>query len=190
MKVLFSHLIKNPKHEFFDGEDNDEHIILTVRRHLITNLGWISFAIILFYLPAFVPLLFEMNGIDLESLLPASYRFILWIFWYLIVFGYVFMSYLGWFFNVYLITNKRVIDIDFAGLAHRRFSEAYLYNIEDLTHQISGALQVIFHFGTVHVQTAGEISEIEFENIPRPDVVQDVISDLVGMEKRRSKHDD
>jgi hypothetical protein len=111
-------------------------------------------------------------------------------FWYLFTFGYIFTSFLRWFFNAYLVTNKRVVDIDFESLVHRRFSEAFLYNVEDLTHQISGALQVIFNYGTLHIQTAGETRELEFESIPQPATVQDMISDLSSAKRGRKVHND
>lgn len=190
MKILYSSYLHKPKHVFFDGEDKDEYIILTLRRHFITNFGWILFSLFLIYLPTLVRKLFLANNITIIESLPPTYRFALGAFWVLLVFGYVFTAFLRWFFNVYLVTNKRLVDIDFESLIHRRFSEAFLYNVEDLTHQISGALQVIFNYGTLHIQTAGETRELDFEDLPRPASVQDVISDLSAAKRKGGRHDD
>lgn len=184
MKILYSSYIYEPDHVRFDGEDSNEKVILCLRRHFITNLGWILISISLFIVPFFVQSFLEFNGIDVVNVLPVSYKFLFVVFWYVFAFGYLFTSFLGWYFNAYLVTNKRLVDIDFEGLIHRRFSEAFLLNIEDLTNQVSGAVQVVFNYGTLHVQTAGEMKEIEFEKIPRPAKVQDIISDLSSEVRR------
>ncbi|MBT6401167.1 hypothetical protein HN803_05825 [candidate division WWE3 bacterium] len=191
MKILYCSYLEDPEHASFEGEDKDEKIILTVRKHHITNTKWMMMAVVMFYLPTLVRTLLVLNGITFYADLPASYKFISFAFWYVLTFGYIFTSYLTWFYNVHLVTNKRIIDIDFQGLIHRRFSEAFLFNVEDLTHQISGALQILFHYGSVHIQTAGELRELEFEKIPQPAKVQDIISDLASITKGGGrKHND
>ena len=47
--------------------------------------------------------------------------------------------------------------------------------------------QVIFHYGDVAIQTAAEAREITFENVPNPDRVQDIISDLISEIKGESE---
>jgi hypothetical protein len=44
---------------------------------------------------------------------------------------------------------------------------------------VLGAAQVLFHYGTVDIQTAAESREIEFEDVPDPAKVQDFVSDLM-----------
>lgn len=190
MKILYSSYLQKPTHIRFDGEDKDEFLILILRKHFITNLVWIFMALFMVCIPTLLIGLLESNNVILITSLPRAYRFMLAAFWYLFTFGYIFTSFLRWFFNAYLVTNKRIIDIDFESLVHKRFSEAFLFNVEDLTHQVSGALQVIFNYGTLHMQTAGETRELEFESIPRPATVQDIISDLSGAKKGRKVHND
>lgn len=184
MKLIYSSYISNPKNVCFDGEDNDEKILLILRKHFITNLKWILIALFLFNLPEFAFFILKINGVADFSFLPLSYRFVLSFFWVLVSFGFFFSEFLTWYFSVYIVSTKRVVDIDFSGFMHRRFSEALLTNIQDLTHQISGVSQIIFHYGTLFIQTAGEKQEIEFEHIPSPAKAQDFISDLTrGVQK-------
>lgn len=180
MKLLVKSFIEHPDKVSFEGEDKDETILLTLRKHFVTNTKWILIALVLFNVPALSTMLLKYNGIDSWGFLPIGFRIVLVMLWYIFSFGYVFTSYLIWFYSVYLVSNKRVIDIDFHGLLHRRFSEAMLSNIEDLTHQISGVAQVLFHYGNIHIQTAGELRELEFESVPEPGKVQDFISDMAA----------
>lgn len=183
MKILYRSYLENPTHAVFEGEDSDEKIILTLRKHHITNVRWVVIALFMFFVPIILRTVLRIDGVTIIENLPTTYKIILNLFWYILTFGFILTSYLTWFYNVHLVTNKRIVDIDFVGLIHRRFSEAFLFNIEDLTHQISGMSQVIFHYGSVHIQTAGELRELDFERIPKPAKVQDIISDLAAATK-------
>uniref|UniRef100_A0A7C4TQ03 DUF304 domain-containing protein n=1 Tax=candidate division WWE3 bacterium TaxID=2053526 RepID=A0A7C4TQ03_UNCKA len=178
MRLLYSAYIKNPKNVCFDGEDNGEEVLLILRKHVITNLSWISISVLLFNMPEIMFFVFKLNGFSSWEVIPVSFRLILGMFWYAFSFGFVFVSFLTWYFSVNIVSTKRVVDIDFFGFINRRFSEALLTNIQDLTHEISGVAETIFNYGTLHIQTAGEKQEIEFEDIPRPSLAQDFISDL------------
>lgn len=98
-------------------------------------------------------------------------------------FGFILQNFLNWFFNVYIITNKKIVDVDFHGILYKNISEAPLRNVEDVTSNVSGALEVIFNYGSVYVQTAGERREFEFENVSHPAKIRDIISDLVAKKK-------
>lgn len=172
--------IRNPSDMGFDGEDQDENIILLLRRHLITNLDWVLISVFLFLIPNLTLLFFNFLGIRTPAFLSIRLISVLNIFWYLFTLGYIFENFLNWFFNIYIVTNKRIIDMDFYGLLHRSISEAPLSNIEDVTHNISGAAQIIFNYGDVIIQTAGEKREFDFTSVPNPNRVQDIISDLVS----------
>lgn len=178
MNVTYGSFIKDPDKVRFVGEDAGEKVMWVFRRHPITNLGWVLITVVLFLVPHFVSAYTAFTGISFFETLPWRYNFIFYTFWYLFVFGYAFENFISWFFNVYIVSNKRVVDVDFFGLIHRRISEAELQDIEDITHQINGAAQIIFNYGSVFIQTAGEQREFEFELVPNPARVQDIISDL------------
>jgi uncharacterized membrane protein YdbT with pleckstrin-like domain len=100
------------------------------------------------------------------------------------VFGYALEQFLVWFFNIYIITDERVIDMDFYNLLFKRVSEAKIDRIEDITTANSGLLQSIVDFGDIQIQTSAEIPEIEFEKIPHPDRVQKLLSELIDQEEQ------
>ena len=70
--------------------------------------------------------------------------------------------------------------MDFNNILHKKISEAPLRNIEDITYDTKGSLQTIFDYGNVHIQTAAETREFEFENVAKPGKIQDILSDLVS----------
>ena len=186
MTALLGQFIREPLGVHFDGQDSEEKIILFLRQHVIVNIKWVFITAILFFVLPIFDFFLGLGGTSVSQNVPAKYYFILRFFLALFTFGYFFENFLSWYFNSYIVTNKRVVDIDFYGIIHRRFSEAPLRNIEDITNAISGFGPVIFHYGDVSIQTAAEAREITFENVPDPDRVQDIVSDLISEIKGES----
>jgi len=107
--------------------------------------------------------------------LPAKYQILGGLFWYLTTFAFAFEKFLSWYFDVYIITDERVVDIDFNNLLNKKFSEAKLSMIQDVTSRQIGMGQTMFNYGQVLIQTAAEINELRFDNIPNPDKIVKVL---------------
>lgn len=156
----------------FENQNSNEEIILLLRKHWVTNLGWIFFSVVLL----FCPLVFM--DFPAISILPVRYKIISLIGWYLILISFIFEKFLSWFFNVAIITNQRVIDVDFYGLLYKEITDAEINKIQDVTQKQVGAIRTVFDFGYVLVQTAGEKGMVDFEDIPHPGRVVKIIQDL------------
>jgi hypothetical protein len=164
----------------FVNKDPEETIILLVRRHPITNLPWILMAFILIVTPAFVSVLPFFEGF------PERFQLILPIVWYMITAAFTLEKFLTWFFNVNIITDERIIDVDFVHLLYRDISDADIEQIQDVTVKVGGAIRTIFNYGDVHIQTAAEVPEILFEAIPHPDRVLKLLRELRWEEKQEA----
>lgn len=175
MKSLSAFLV-NPTDIRFDSQEEDEKIVFLLRRHVVTTIPWILVVVILAILP-----IFFFNFFDLTEF-PAHFPLELFpmcaTFWYLVTLGYTFESFLNWYFNVDIVTNKRIVDIEFWGILYRRVSELEYANVEDVTYAVHGLPATIFNYGNVFIQTAAEKREFEFKSIPNPDIVHDKITDL------------
>lgn len=167
-----------PKKINFETQDKEEKIILLLRQHWITNLRWflISFLMLISpYVLKFFPLL---------SFLPSRFKFIVLIMWYLFIMAFVFENFLSWFFNVYIITDERIIDVDFISLVYRKISEAKIERIQDITYKTGGLFKAFFNYGDVYIQTASEVPEIEFESVPKPAKIVKILDQLVIQEEK------
>jgi hypothetical protein len=89
-----------------------------------------------------------------------------------------------WFFSVNIVTDERVMDVDFYGLLFKHVSVAQLDRIEDVNYFQKGVLGAFFNFGDVLIQTAAEITGFVFNKIPNPDRVVKVLSELIAQEKQ------
>jgi uncharacterized membrane protein YdbT with pleckstrin-like domain len=160
-------------------------VILFLRQHVIVNVPWIVMTILLVIAPTVIfPLLFR--ALSLTMTFPAPYYIVGTMFWYLATFGFALASFIGWFFNIYIVTNERIVDIDFYYLLYKKFSQAELAKIQDINYTSGGILATLFNYGNVVVETAGEAPNIDFELIPFPEKVVETIRDLTEHEEAES----
>lgn len=173
---MVSDYIENPKDCRFEGQDPDEVILLLLRPHPITNLGWILTSLSLIFLPMIVSFVLMLLKID-TSFVPPMFIVTFLIINYLLVLLIVFEGFLYWYFNVYIITDKNIVDVDFHSILFKNIDVAPLSNVEDVSSSMGGLTQSVFHYGNVFVQTAGATKNIDLINVPLPHKVADFILD-------------
>jgi len=162
----------NPKKAKFINKGPDEKIILILRRHPFTNLGWIAITIAMLFGPAALVIF------PILSFLPDNYQFVAVIGWYMITVAFAFENFISWFFNVNIITNERVVDVNFVNLIYRETSEAEVGQIQEAQVRVGSVRRTLFNYGDVAIQTASEKSGILFEAVPYPDRVTKILRDL------------
>lgn len=156
----------------FETQEKEEKVILLLRRHPITNLPWIFTALALSLVPVF------LLGTPLLFFLPPNFEFIALLLWYLVVVAFILEGTLSWFFNVYIVTDERLVDVDFTNLLYREIKDAKIDKIQEIKNTIGGVLGIVFNFGSVHIQTAGALPTFEFEDVPSPAEVARIIQEL------------
>jgi uncharacterized membrane protein YdbT with pleckstrin-like domain len=179
---LWSAFIRRPINLRFETQDKEEKIILMLRQHPVTNLPWLLLAILMFWVPFIVTAQLPLNFI------PGNFRFVSFLCWYLFTFAFVFEKFLIWFFNVYILTDERIIDIDFPTLLYRSIKEAKIDRVQDVSIKTGGYFRSLFNFGDVVIQTAGAVPEICFEAIPNPEQVSHILNELM-LEEEQEKLD-
>lgn len=169
--VLFSYL-DHPDIKFETYEPG-EKIILLLRAHPFTQINWVFNSVLL------LVFLLIMNPF-ISNFFNQSQMFIVNVFSLTFIASYIWSSFLDWYFNVGIITNKRVIDIDFSGILYKEVTVARLDKVEDITIKSGGYFEALFDFGTIFIQTAGMESNIEFANVTRPSDAVKIINNLLG----------
>jgi len=167
-----------PKKVRFETQEVKEEIILLLRRHWVTNLPWILTGLFMFFIPL------ATSSFQVLSFMPSGFRLMTVIIWYMIILAYVLESFLSWYFNVYFITDERLVDVDFYSLIYKRVSETKIERIQDVSYSQGGIVQAMFNFGTVQIQTAGEEPEFAFEDVPKPARITKVLNQLVLQEEQ------
>ena len=179
----FAMFAPNPAKVTFDTQEEGEKIILLLRAHVIILVPAVFIVIFLVLMPIFVSWALNLINVNIADFLNGQQMFLITIFWYLLTFGYAFYRFLFWYFNVYILTNERVVDFDFRGILHKNTSYAALTKIQDVSPRIIGFFGTFFHYGDVFFQTAGTEKEFEFFKVPRPDEVAEAIMTEVRKEE-------
>lgn len=146
----------------------DEEIISIVHRHWFDILRhfFIFFILIAALIGgiAVFPLFFS----DLEAENTEIVILFIGSFLALIIWIYMFLIWIDYYFDVWVITSERIINIEQKGLFVRHVSELKLQNIQDVTTEVDGLIPTVLNYGDVHIQTAAEQERFLFRNVPDP----------------------
>lgn len=164
----------------FQSQEPEEKIFLLLRPHAIVNLSWAVPAALGGLLPLFLPVFLGWVEPQLVGVYAFPLAFIAAYWWYLLLFAWSLERLLSWYLNVTIITDRRLVDIDFWGYGARNVSETPLGKIQDVTYRISGVSASMLNYGNIIIQTAAELPEFECFQVPDPARVHDVLTDLVG----------
>ncbi len=157
------------------SQKEDEKALLVLHKH------WFYFIKPLFkFLTIFIfPLLVLTWLFGFGDIIQSTFFSIIYFLWLLVGLTYLFYEWMIWYYDVYIITNKRIVDIEQRSLFSRSVSEASLGKVQDITYQIEGVFATFLNFGTVKIQTAGASGIINLEGIANPEAVASKISQAV-----------
>lgn len=173
--------IKLTKNQVSSIWEPDEQILMFVRRHWFALWPAYLAVILLVLIICIFVFLFYFLGFaqflsSLSLALDPSKTF--WLMISILILALALFLYLSWmeyYLDITIITNRRVIDIEQLNLLQRRIVSAELISIQDVHSEVKGIFQTALDFGTVYVQTAGEAPNFILHDLPKPsNVVRDI----------------
>ncbi len=188
-KELIKYQSKYRNYDFKDKK-KDEDIFLVLRRHWLTFIfqfmpiiGAVSLLVIIHVVLAeTMPEVLEGDGKNILFFIESLAGMFLWII--------VFVFWIDYYFDVWIITSRRIIDIEQLGLFKRNVSELEHSKVQDVTTEIHGILPTLLKYGFIYVQTAGKKTRFIFKQVPNPTLIRQVIVKLQKRaitEKNRNK---
>jgi len=156
----------------FETQETREKIILLLRQHWVTQFSWVLTAGLMIWAPLC------LLWIPILDFLPGNFQFMIIVIWYLLIVAFIYEKFILWFYHVFIITDERVIDVDFYNLLYKEVSEAKIDNIEDVTYRQGGMMKAWLNFGDISLQTAAEKQEFMIENVPQPFKVVKILNEL------------
>jgi len=165
--------------------EKGEKVILLLRRHpFIILVRTISWAVI-----ALLPLIFYLlfGNVIAGFFIAEAFYPILILFtsiYYLYIWLFMFAGFIDYYLDAWIVTNKRIINIEQKGLFNRVISEQRLYRIQDVTSELKGLFPTFLNFGDIYIQTAGEAERFIFKQVPDPYRVVKKITLLVEENKK------
>ncbi|MDO8429376.1 MAG: PH domain-containing protein [Candidatus Daviesbacteria bacterium] len=176
--IFFPAFFDHPKRIRFTQQESDERIELFLRQHWAVNIPWILTGSAMFLAPSLVVFSDQYLQLNLITMIPIDVLVGSAILWYLLVVAYIVEAFLHWYFNIYIVTNKHLVDINFHNLLNRDKIEVRINDVQSAKSSFKGILGSFFRFGDVIIETAAENQRLEFHRVPHPDLVADRIQDI------------
>ena len=160
--------------------DEDEYVVLSMRRHSLGYLLNIIFSSIVavFLISTWIIVCFMPNPLPI----PANFKPQLSV-----IFGSItlllilltYANYVAYRANRIVITNERAIQWISTTIMSQKKQVINLESIEDISYSRDGILQHLFDYGTVKLSTVGDESTYTFAFSPNPDKKAEFLSDVV-----------
>ncbi len=95
-------------------------------------------------------------------------------------------TYVVWRWNAFVVTTHRVVDVDQRGFFSRTVSEAAFDKIQDVSYAIKGVLGTLLKFGTIELQTAGNATNLELQDVHDPKELHHLITESMASHKDKA----
>ena len=160
--------------------DKDEHILFEVRKHWFVLAKETTIGFFAFIGPAIFYAIFSVLPIEVNT--PGN-GIVLFLFiyclWLIIVWIFLFIAWTDYYLDVWIITNKKLIDVEQKGLFNREIATMQLSKIQDVTSEQKGIVASMLVFGDLHVQTAGREKEFVIRNVKDPNSLRKQLNDAL-----------
>ena len=165
--------------------EEGEKVVKVVRRHYLVVVFMVlaaAFAalapLIIYFLlfSRFVPL--EPSIKDVAENIISEWKAFAYSTWLLLVWVVFFVEWTDYYLDLWIITDKRIIDVEQKGFFHREVTSFRFEQIQDITVETKGFIETLLKFGTLHIQTAGHNREIVIKDAHYPEDARALILKL------------
>lgn len=153
---------KTAQEKQFPGQHEGESVALVFRQHPLVMRKTLIVGLLIIVL-AVLPLDFpQIYSIDwMPGLLIKLMLGII-----VLVFGAWFYRWMGWYYSMYIVTDRRILVIRQKGLFNRKVDEWQLDGISNVNYHIDGFQAVLFGYGDITARTY--IGDLEMKKIHKP----------------------
>lgn len=151
----------------FDGQHDDEEVLMVFRRHpVVMRKGLIALLIGL------------VIGMIPSLIWPTNLTY-LWFAPLGMLLGGVFLfySWIGWFYSLFIVSDQRLISITQKGMFNRAVTDISLDKIQSINYKIDGFQETVLRFGTILVQTIA--GDLVLDNIPKPQDINEKMGKII-----------
>lgn len=157
----------------FPGQETDEQVYIFVRRYPLAFLP--AFALILLIITLGLTMIFF---IGINDFISWNIRLLLGSAFLLFMMFFTLIEFIDFYFDLNIVTDRRIVDIDQHRLFNRGVSELLLEDVQDVEARTKGFLATLFDFGDVYIQTAGAKPNFTFNAVRHPNEIGAIILDL------------
>jgi membrane protein YdbS with pleckstrin-like domain len=160
---------------FSEGEE----VITVIRRHWFSIALRAAADLSIFVVMAVVVVIgqtmlaYSTFAVDLQQGLAVGVYVLAFV--GLLLWMHFFAAWSDHWLDAWIITNKRIIDIEQHGFFRRQVSSFPLSRIQDVTYSMNGVIAMWLKFGNVRIQTASISDDLIMRQVPFPGDVKETI---------------
>lgn len=153
--------------KYFADQFDDEEVLFVFRKHpvvmrkglIIGLLCVLLGSLVVFWQPTYTAfLLGVLGGIILGALIMLP-------------------SWITWYFSVFIVTDKRLIQVTQKGFFHKSVIDMGLNQIQMVNYQVAGLQETMLGFGTIMMQTF--VGDLIIHEIPHPAKIQKKLLEIL-----------
>lgn len=164
--------------------EEGEIIVGEVRKHwwkLFTLGLGLTIAAILPFIVITVIFAFATDALPGNTMYVIGFFYSMWLVTLWLIF---FVEWTDYYLDIWIITNKRIVDIEQQGLWSRDVATVRLEDVEDIKTESRGVLETFLKFGRIGIQTAGSKQEFFIKNAAHQDKAKELIYKMVSEARR------
>lgn len=150
--------------------ESGEKIVVIIRKHplvfLLTLLSIGFGAALPLIVIAFLPQdTLRMIFVSSDANSAGTFLYYCWL---LALWVLLFVYWTTYYLDVWVITDRRIVDIDQKTLFRREMITTRIEKIQDITVEVDGILPTMFGYGKLSILTAGQDPDFHIENAAHP----------------------
>jgi hypothetical protein len=151
----------------FADQFDDEEVLFVFRKHPVVMrkglifglLAILAGSLVVFWNPTYMAFI---GGVLVGAIVGAVIMLPSWITWY---------------FSVFIVTDKRLIQVAQKGFFHKSVIDMGLNQIQMVNYQVAGLQETMLGFGTIMMQTF--VGDLVIHEIPHPAKIQKKLLEIL-----------
>ena len=164
--------------KFEDGEK----IMKVVRKHYFVLLPAVFMLLVLAFAPYIMHAFFTSSIFNMGEAVASNmgawverWKVFAYSIWLLILWIIFFIEWTNYYLDLWIITDKRILDVEQHGFFNREVTSFRFEQIQDITVETKGIIETVFHYGTLHIETAGHDRDIIIKDAHNPEDARSLI---------------
>jgi len=168
----------------FPGQEEDEPVFVFIRQYPVAFIPTAAVFLIVFAFSLLAQFALVSNVIPELSVDSVNFGILFFGLFQLFVLVVFLVTVLDFYYDIVIVTDRRLVDINQNMLFFRQISELLMEDVEDVNSIIQGFLPTVFNYGHVQIQTAGTKENFIIDNILHPREVAAIVINLSEQAKR------
>ncbi len=167
--------------------EKDEEIIKIIRKHWLPFTFQLVMMCIMMIIPPFIFELFRnflFSDLTLHNEYLLSFLYIVFL---ISMWISLFISFVNYYLDIWILTNKRLVDVEQISFFSRTTSEVRLNNIQDVEVKVFGFINTMLKIGDVIVQNASSGEGFTIRQVGNPEYVREIVMEAYHKDESKAR---